>query len=132
MDMILMRTREKYPNCKVILSHAGGALPYLITRVATPMRKAPGFMANHRMGTTHEKVMEAFRSFHFDLALSSSPSVLRMALEMVPHDRILYVVSARLFYHAVFDGVLIRDRVISHMRRSQRIQHSLKIWRGLQ
>lgn len=102
MDMILMGTREKYPNCKVILSHAGGALPYLITRVATPMRKTPDFMVNHRMGTTHEKVMEAFRSFHFDLALSASPSVLRMALEMIPHDHILYGVSTQLFHSCCF------------------------------
>lgn len=29
MDMILMGTRAKYPDCKVILSHAGGTLPYL-------------------------------------------------------------------------------------------------------
>ncbi|THW67236.1 amidohydrolase family protein [Aureobasidium pullulans] len=27
-------TRRKYPGCKVILSHAGGALPYLIERIS--------------------------------------------------------------------------------------------------
>lgn len=34
--------------------------------------------------------MESFRSFHFDLALSSSPQVLDMPLKMVPLDHILY------------------------------------------
>jgi predicted TIM-barrel fold metal-dependent hydrolase len=34
--------------------------------------------------------MESFRSFHFDLALSSSPQVLDTLLKMVPHDHILY------------------------------------------
>ncbi|KAK5674303.1 hypothetical protein LTS12_029619 [Elasticomyces elasticus] len=42
------------------------------------------------MGTTHDRVMEDFRSFYFDLALSSSPHVLEMALNMIPHDHILY------------------------------------------
>ncbi|KAJ5414509.1 hypothetical protein N7509_001136 [Penicillium cosmopolitanum] len=90
MDMITNGTRLKFPNCKVILSHAGGALPYLISRVTTPMKRAPDFAVSHRMGTTYEKAMESFRSFHFDLALSSSPQVLDMLLKMVPHDHILY------------------------------------------
>jgi predicted TIM-barrel fold metal-dependent hydrolase len=90
MDMITSGTRLKYPACKVILSHAGGALPYIISRVTTPMKKAPDFAVSHRIGTTHDKAMESFRSFHFDLALSSSPQVLDMLLKMVPHDHILY------------------------------------------
>jgi hypothetical protein len=64
MDMIMMGTRRKYPVCKVILSHAGGALPYLISRSATPMRKAPNFAANYIAGTTYERQMEDFRSMY--------------------------------------------------------------------
>ncbi|KAJ5092618.1 2-amino-3-carboxymuconate-6-semialdehyde decarboxylase [Penicillium alfredii] len=90
MDMILSGTKGKFPDCKVILSHAGGTLPYLVSRVATPMRKAPGFVVENRMGTTHEKVMEDFRSFYFDLALSASPHVLDMMLKTIPHDHIFY------------------------------------------
>ncbi|OQE37182.1 hypothetical protein PENCOP_c010G00510 [Penicillium coprophilum] len=90
MDMIVNGSRLKYPACKVILSHAGGAIPYLISRVTTPMKKAPDLAVSHRMGTTHDKSMEAFRSFYFDLALSSSPQVLDMLLKLVPHDHILY------------------------------------------
>lgn len=95
MDMILQGTRRKFPDCKVILPHAGGALPYLVTRVATPMRKAPDFAVSHRMGTTYTQVMEDFRSFHFDLALSTAPDVLDLALRMIPHDHILYGVRFR-------------------------------------
>ncbi|RHZ50185.1 hypothetical protein CDV55_102112 [Aspergillus turcosus] len=90
MDMILQGTRSKYPNCKVILSHAGGALPYLISRVATPMRRAPDMAASYRIGTTYEQVMRDFRSFYYDLALSSSPQVLDMALKMIPRDHLLF------------------------------------------
>jgi predicted TIM-barrel fold metal-dependent hydrolase len=93
MDMILQGTRSQYPNCKVILSHAGGALPYLISRVATPMRRAPDVAASYRMGTAYEQVMHDFRSFYYDLALSSSPQVLDMALKMIPRDHLLFGVS---------------------------------------
>ena len=105
MDMILMGTRAKYPDCKVILSHAGGTLPYLLTRVATPMRKVPDFAVSHRMGTTHDSVFEDFRSFYFDLALSSSPHVMDMALKMIPHDHILYGVSTCHVFSYVFSLV---------------------------
>ncbi|KAJ6105072.1 hypothetical protein N7486_003761 [Penicillium sp. IBT 16267x] len=90
MDMIISGTKAKYADCKVILSHAGGALPYFITRVATPMRKAPNMVTEHLVGTNYQQVMDDFRSFYFDLALSSSPHVLDMALKMIPHDHILY------------------------------------------
>ncbi|KAJ0421525.1 hypothetical protein BJY00DRAFT_300906 [Aspergillus carlsbadensis] len=90
MDMITSGTREKYPCCKVILSHAGGTLPYLITRVTTPMRRAPDFAVSYKMGTTHERAMRAFRSFYFDLALSAAPQVLDMLLKMVPREHILF------------------------------------------
>lgn len=95
MDMILKGTLVKYPDCKVILSHAGGALPYLISRIATPLRKTPNIAAKTVLGVTHDRVMENFRKFYYDLALSSSPAVLRMVLELVPHDHILYGVSQR-------------------------------------
>lgn len=90
MDMITMGTRQKYPDCKVILSHAGGALPYLISRSATPMRKAPDFAAKYIAGTTYDREMQDFRSMYYDVALSASPQVLDMLLRMVPHDHILY------------------------------------------
>lgn len=93
MDMIMNGTREKFPDCKVILSHAGGTLPYVISRIATPLKAAPNLLANELAGMTHEKIMKAFRSFHYDLALSASPAVMKMLLELVPHDHILYGVS---------------------------------------
>jgi predicted TIM-barrel fold metal-dependent hydrolase len=93
MDMIMMGTRKKYPNCTVILSHAGGALPYLFSRFATPLKKVPNFAASAAVGTNHEQALADFRSFHYDLALSSSPSVLKMVLDVIPHDHILYGVS---------------------------------------
>ncbi|KIX95711.1 uncharacterized protein Z520_08418 [Fonsecaea multimorphosa CBS 102226] len=90
MDMIMMGTLNKYRDCKVILSHAGGTLPYVISRIATPLSKTPDLAAKAAIGVTHDTVMDNFRSFYFDLALSSSPAVLNMLLELVPHGHILY------------------------------------------
>ncbi|KAF1360835.1 2-amino-3-carboxymuconate-6-semialdehyde decarboxylase [Lizonia empirigonia] len=90
MDMITSGTRAKYPNCTVILSHAGGALPYLISRVIDPLKRTPDATAQANLGTTASQGWKDFQSFHYDLALSASPQVLNMALEIIPHDHLLY------------------------------------------
>ncbi|KAL3484147.1 2-amino-3-carboxymuconate-6-semialdehyde decarboxylase [Aspergillus germanicus] len=89
MDMITTNTKRTYSSCKVILSHAGGSLPYLISRVSTVSKEAPATAG--MFGKSAAEVKEDFRSFYFDLALSSSEAVLRMILDLVPHDHILYV-----------------------------------------
>ncbi|KAG9570596.1 2-amino-3-carboxymuconate-6-semialdehyde decarboxylase, partial [Aureobasidium melanogenum] len=89
-DMLTQGTRLKYPACKVILSHAGGTLPYLISRPTGLVRKMPDAAAKDRIGATYDEMMVGFQSFHYDLALSTSPAVLRLLLENVPHDHILY------------------------------------------
>lgn len=93
MDMILQGTRQKYSGCKVILSHAGGALPYIISRITTPLGKTPDLVAKAMVKATEKSIMDDFRSFYYDLALSSSPAVLRMVIDLVPHDHIIYGVS---------------------------------------
>jgi len=98
MDMIMSRTLQKFPDVKVILSHAGGTLPYLISRIATPLQKAPNFAARWSIGVTHEEVVESFRSFYYDTALSSSKEVLRTLLSSVPEDHILFGVSVSCHY----------------------------------
>ncbi|WPB07497.1 uncharacterized protein RHO25_012158 [Cercospora beticola] len=91
MDMLFSGTRRKFPDCSVILSHAGGTLPYLISRVATPLSVANPTVRNAATGLTHEQIMQDFRSFHFDLALSTAPAVVKTLLETgVPHEKILY------------------------------------------
>jgi predicted TIM-barrel fold metal-dependent hydrolase len=81
-DMIVTGTKRRYSKCKVILSHAGGTLPFLIGRVAVPMK------AVH--GVDEGSFMEDARSFFYDLALSSTPGVVRTLLELVGDTQILY------------------------------------------
>jgi hypothetical protein len=127
MDMIMMGTRRKYPNCTVILSHAGGALPYLIGRVATPMKSVPNLAASIVMGTDHDKAWADFRSFHYDLALSTSAPVLKMVLDVVPHENILYGVSSvRYTTEALAHASdFTFDRVTSH---TPHFRHTRPFW----
>ena len=68
MDLITQNViRDHAPHVKIILSHAGGTLPYLITRVAVTM-PSTGF----GNGKTMEAIMEEARGFYFDIALSSN------------------------------------------------------------
>lgn len=87
-DMIITNTKRTYSDCKVILSHAGGTLPFLITRLSTVSREAAN--TTRVYGKTSDEIMEDFRSFYFDLALSSSKAVMDLVLETIPHDHITY------------------------------------------
>lgn len=96
MDMLMAGTLRKYPNVKVILSHAGGNLPWIIGRVMTPLSVTPNLMSKaSTAGLTHERLLHDFRSFYFDVALSASSASLRLLFEQVPADHILYGVSDR-------------------------------------
>lgn len=87
-DLIIANVTQKYPNCRKILSHAGGSLPYLISRIATTSRATEPTKLIY--GKTSKDIMDDFRSFYYDLALSSSPAVLNMVLDLVPHHHITY------------------------------------------
>ncbi|RAL04511.1 amidohydrolase family protein [Aspergillus ibericus CBS 121593] len=87
-DMIVSNVTQQFPNCPKILSHAGGTLPYLISRLAVTSRDTMDQVGPY--GKTYYEFMAALRSFYFDLALSSAPAVLDLLLDLVPRDRILY------------------------------------------
>lgn len=71
---------ERYPDLKIILSHAGGFLPYAAERVAricSPDGQNPGGIAR-------------LRRFYFDTALSSSPYALPALLAFADPTHITY------------------------------------------
>jgi 6-methylsalicylate decarboxylase len=83
--MIVTGTKRKYPHCKVILSHAGGTLPFLIHRCSY---MGPGRFPDK--GMTEAQIEEDFKSFYFDLALSGAKNVLDVLQDLVPHDHLLF------------------------------------------
>ncbi|ATL66348.1 amidohydrolase family protein [Nocardia terpenica] len=82
-DLARARVPSRYPQLKIILSHAGGALPYLASRIA---------IASEAIGThtPAADTMSELRRFYFDTALSASPTALPSLTAFADHDHILY------------------------------------------
>lgn len=83
-DLIVSNTIRDYPDVKIILSHAGGSLPYLATRAAH-------LLADTGLsGKTPEDFLEDARTFYFDLALSGNPLTLDFLTKFAKPGHILY------------------------------------------
>lgn len=80
-NLITSGTLERHPDMAVVLSHAGGFLPYAASRIGT----AAALMA----GVDEATVRKGIRHFHYDLALSV-PSALPCLLDAADSGRILY------------------------------------------
>lgn len=80
---------RRFPNVRFQFSHAGGNAPYLAARLALIE-----LFGNPQSPTTVEaaraEVLEALRSFHYDIALSAVDPVLSMLVEVVGLDRIVF------------------------------------------
>ena len=73
-------TLDRCPDLKVILSHAGGFVPYAASRIAT---------AASPTGDARDGLAQ-LRRFYFDLTLSSSPFVLPSLLTFAQPEHVLY------------------------------------------
>ncbi|MFF4731881.1 amidohydrolase family protein [Streptomyces mirabilis] len=73
---------RRYPNLKIILSHAGGLLPYVAHRITAALVA--------ETGRGHEEILEDLRSFWFDTALSGGPSALPSLLAFARPDQVLF------------------------------------------
>ncbi|GLB33883.1 putative amidohydrolase [Lyophyllum shimeji] len=81
--LVVTGRKRKYPDVKIILAHLGGTTPFLAPRVAV--------LSNH-MGSplTPEEMLEDFKSFYYDTALSAYDASLACIDNFVGHDRILF------------------------------------------
>ncbi|MFD8582027.1 amidohydrolase family protein [Streptomyces californicus] len=73
---------RRYPNIRFILSHAGGFVPYSSHRMALTI-------ANDTARSPLD-VLDDFRSFYFDTALSSSPAALPTLLAFARSGHVLF------------------------------------------
>ncbi|MEU6389463.1 amidohydrolase family protein [Streptomyces sp. NPDC046939] len=73
---------SRFPHIKVILSHAGGFLPYAATRFTAAAQFNPG--------TTPEGILADLKRFYFDTALSSTPYALPALLAFAEPGHVLY------------------------------------------
>ena len=84
-DFVLTGTRAAYPDVKIILSHAGGTLPFLAQRI-TMVSDMPSLQCPRQP----QEILADFRSFYYDTALSSSTPQLQALLEFADPSKILF------------------------------------------
>ncbi|MCI2417360.1 amidohydrolase [Saccharopolyspora sp. K220] len=74
----------RLPRLRMILSHAGGFVPYAAHRMASLTEGAAGHVV------TRENFLRDLRTFYFDTALSANPHTLPSLLSFADPDRVLY------------------------------------------
>lgn len=102
-DLILSGMLQNHAqNCKIILSHAGGTLPYLIDRTAGMAPYMPEAM---NPGLSRDQILEQARWFFYDTALSSSPMHLRALMALLGSDGKSHVIFGSDFPNAPPGGI---------------------------
>uniref|UniRef100_A0AAU2VKP5 6-methylsalicylate decarboxylase n=1 Tax=Streptomyces sp. NBC_00008 TaxID=2903610 RepID=A0AAU2VKP5_9ACTN len=82
LHMVVNGVLRDFPSLKVILSHAGGFLPYQVTRFEG--------LAVTNPAVTPESVHEDLLKFYFDTALSTHPATLRGLLSFAGAGHVLF------------------------------------------
>lgn len=81
-NMVMSGTLGRYPNIKVLVPHAGAALPVLTSRIDT--------VASMLKKEQSTPMREALHRLHFDLAGMPIPEMLMVLLNVADHAKIHY------------------------------------------
>lgn len=84
-NLLYSGTLERYPSIQYIVSHAGGAVPYLAWRLGLGEAMSPALRRNVPKGTLHY-----LQRLHYDTALSASEFVFGALRQFVPTTQILF------------------------------------------
>jgi predicted TIM-barrel fold metal-dependent hydrolase len=84
-NLLMTGTLERYPSIRYIVSHAGGAIPYLALRIQLSERLPTWQRENTPKGSLHY-----LRRLYFDTALSTSEQVFAALKEFVPSTQVLF------------------------------------------
>lgn len=92
--LVLSGNLEKYDGIRWILAHAGGFLPYISHRVLLTMIRDEPKLSQAKAVVDRRREskrrLDLIRRFHFDVALSSSPTALASLLAFADPSRVLY------------------------------------------
>lgn len=86
-NLVFSGAKARFPDIKMISTHAGGTIPYLVTRLQTledTFGPGPG-----RPPLNPEEVKAGFASFYYDLTAATSAAQLGALAELVPPSRLL-------------------------------------------
>lgn len=86
--MTITGTKRRYPDCRIILSHAG--VNILSERLAQLESHLFADTLGAESPKTAEEIMADAELFYFDLALVGTSNVLDMLLKWAPRERGLY------------------------------------------
>ncbi|MCU1307947.1 MAG: hypothetical protein JWN45_2642 [Acidobacteriaceae bacterium] len=81
-NMIFSGAKKRFSKIKIISTHGGGTIPYLMTRIDT-LEKVFG-PGKGRPHLRPEEVREGLASFYYDLTAATSPAQLFGLQQMVP------------------------------------------------
>lgn len=81
--LVVTGHRRRFPNVKIVLAHLGGNVPFLSARVA---------LLSNYMGCTltPDEILDDFKTFYYETALSASELSLTAMEIFVQHDHILF------------------------------------------
>ncbi len=85
-SLVLNKVPRRYPDIRMILSHAGGFVPYAAYRIAN----LTGANPLSPTGSTQDEVLEGLADFYFDTALSASPTSLPSLTTFAKPDHIVF------------------------------------------
>ncbi|MDT8914439.1 amidohydrolase family protein [Amycolatopsis sp. PS_44_ISF1] len=82
-DLVTRGRKRRYPHARIILSHSGGSTPFLAARVA---------VLSPHLGCelSPDEILEDFRTFYFETALSGFTTNLTALEDFVPPEQILF------------------------------------------
>jgi predicted TIM-barrel fold metal-dependent hydrolase len=84
-NLVYSGTMERFQNVSIILSHAGGAVPYLAWRMWTGEFTVPGLSETAPAG-----VYESLGQFYYDTAMASNPGTFGSLTELVGSERMVF------------------------------------------
>jgi predicted TIM-barrel fold metal-dependent hydrolase len=86
-NMVATGAKKRFSNIKIISTHGGGTIPYLVTRIQT-LEHAFG-VGPGRLELSPEQVREGIASFYYDLTAATSEAQLGAILKLVPISQLL-------------------------------------------
>ncbi len=81
-NMIFSGAKNRFSRIKIISTHGGGTMPYVMTRIET-LEKVFGPGKGHAQLSSSE-IREGLASFYYDLTAATSPAQLFALQQMVP------------------------------------------------
>jgi predicted TIM-barrel fold metal-dependent hydrolase len=86
-NMVATGAKKRFSNIKIISTHGGGTIPYLVNRIQM-LEHAFG-VGTGRLELSPEEVREGIASFYYDLTAATSEAQLGAILKLVPVSQLV-------------------------------------------